>query len=294
MRIFMTGASGYIGSHVAKCLISRGHTVSGLSRSQRSCEQLTIIGVHPLSGSLGDKEVLRRAAMENDCVVHAAFNYDSWEDIDAAFRMDQEATLVMLEALAGSERPFIYTSGAGIIGDTGKTLAREDVVPNPPPIARLRADVERQVIRAEGVRGIVIRPGLVYGNGGGVLIEFIRLAREQSVPRTLGTGENAWSCVHVDDLAELYALAIEKAPAGSILHGAAGEPVSMREIISAISYSIGKGGKTEPWNVDDARQVLPWVDGVIIEQRISAILTQNLVGWVPRKPSIIQELKGHP
>lgn len=294
MKIFVTGATGYIGAAVAEALLARGHRVLGLSRSVESAGRMRARGIEPWPGNLDDTAGLRRAAGESDGVVHTAFNYDNWSAIPAAFEQEHHAVSAMLEGLAGTGRPFVYTSGTGTLGDTGKELAPEQPVTDPAPFVRVRAEVENQVLGAvdAGVRGIVVRPGLVYGRGGsGLLNALIQLSVQAGIGRTPGDGENAWSVVHVEDLGALYALAVEQAPPGTILHAVAGEPVRMRDIAAAISRAMGKGDRVDEWPLEAARAHFPMADVLASEKRVSAVNARALLGWVPARPSIGDEIE---
>ena len=295
MKVFVTGGTGYIGSAVVRSLLARNHTVIGLARSEQSAQRLTDMGVQPYVGVLEDISSLASAAKNAEAVVHTAFNYDNWSKMDESYAAEQAAVSVMLDAIAGTGGAFIYTSGAGTIGDTGMTVAAEDVVPNPPLFVQVRAQIERLVLDAanRSVRSIVVRPGLVYGRGGSGLVNLlITLARQAGVGRTFGDGENAWSTVHIDDLGDLYALALEKAPAGSVLHAVAGEPITMREIVAAISRTLGYGGRIEAWAIEEAHQQYgDLADSIASEKRLSAGRTKALLGWTPEAPSIIDELQ---
>ena len=297
MKIFVTGASGYLGASAVRSLQARGHQVDGLARSAASAERLRAIGVTPILGSVEELDVLARAATTADGVVHAAFNYDDWSKLDVAFEAESAAVDAMLLALEGSNKPFVYTSGAGTLGDTGATPVDETFVPGPDPWVQVRRDIEKRVldVAQKGVRSVVIRPGLVYGRGGsGIVKLLLKLGRDAGVGRTFGTGENAWSVVYVDDVGELYALAVERAPAGSVLHAAAGDPVRMSAIAAAISRTLGKGDRTESIPMAEARATYPFADSLASEKQISAVRTGRLLDWTPKGPSIVEEIERGP
>ncbi len=295
MKIFVTGGTGYIGSSVVRTLIAKNHTVIGLARSEKSAQRLQDMGIQPYIGSLEDIASLTTAVKSVEGIIHTAFNYDDWSKMNESYRVEQIAVTAMLNAIANSGYPFIYTSGAGTIGDTGITLADEDVVPNPPPFVQVRLQIEQMVVDAakQNIRSIVVRPGLIYGRGGSGLVNLlITLAQQARIGRTFGDGTNAWSTVHIDDLAELYALAIEKAPPGSILHAVAGEPIAMREIVAAISRTLGYEGRIEPWAIEEAHQQYgELADSIASEKRLSAYKTKALLDWIPQAPSITDELE---
>lgn len=252
------------------------------------------MGADVVRGDVENLEVLREAAAATDGVVHAAFNYDDWSKMDESYRAEREAVSAMLDALAGSGKPLVYTSGGGTIGDTGFEPVDEDVVPNPPDWVRMRLEVEQLVLASaeRNVGGVVVRPGLVYGRGAsGIVLLMISLARQAGVGRTFGDGENAWSAVHIDDLGELYALAVEKASPGSVLHAVHGEPVRMKDLAASVSRVLGKGGEVQPWPLDEARQAFHFADSLAGEKRMSAVRTRVQLGWEPKGPSIFEDLE---
>lgn len=294
MKIFLTGATGYLGASIARALLSRGHEVRGLARSPASAERLREAGIDPVRGSLEDADVLRAASAAADGVIHAALNHDDWTQLHASFSVEARAVDAMLDALQGSGKPFLYTSGAGTIGDTGSSLADENVEARPGPSVQTRLDVENAVRRAaeRGVRSVILRPGLVYGRAGSAIVQLlVEEARRAGVGRTVGAGDNAWSVVHVDDLAELYALAVERAPAGAVLHGAAGEPVPMVALARAMSRVLGAGDRTEAVPLERARETIALADAIASEKRLSSEITRKLTGWRPRAPGIIEEIE---
>ncbi len=296
MRVFLTGGTGYIGSAVAERLLRDGHAVTGLARSDVSAERLTAAGVTPLRGDLGDTNDLRRAVEAAEGVVHVGFSHDDWSRMDAAFARDQVAVEAMLGALAGTGKPFVYTSGSGVLADTGATLADESAPTNEDGPTARRVATERLVLAAarKDVRGIVLRPGLVYGRGGsGVVGLMIGLPRRAGVGRTIGDGGNAWSAIHLDDTADAYALALTGAGPGTLLHLAAGEPVEMRKIAAAIGKGLGQSGAVEVWPLAEARlQLGVLADGLAADKRISAARAERLLGWRPSRPSLLDELVG--
>ncbi len=291
MRVFLTGGTGYLGAAIAAQLVARGHAVTGLARSDRSAAALAAAGVTPIRGDLADLGLLREAARDADGVVHAGFSHDDWGRMDDAFAQDERAVAAMLGALAGTEKPFVYTSGSGVLADTGSQEAGEDAPLNEDPSVARRIAVERQVL-GSSARGVVIRPGLVFGRGGsGVVHLKIDLARRAGVGRTVGDGANAWSAVHVDDVARAYVLALEQAPGGEVFHLAAGEPVEMRALASAIGTGLGQSGAVEPWPLPEARAQLGLLaDGLAADKRVSAAKAARVLGWRPEGPTLFEDL----
>src|SRR3954469_16063815 len=206
MRIFLTGATGYIGSAVAERLRAAGHELTALARSDASAAKLSAAGIQAVRGDFSDPSSVGPAARAADGTISLATTYDP--------NIDGPAIDAILDALAGSTKPFIYTSGIWSHGDTGGKVVDETSPPRPAPLVSWRQAVEGRVLQAasRGIRSIVIRPAIVYGRGGGIPAGFAESAQKDGAARYVGTGENRWPFVHVDDLADLYALALEKAP----------------------------------------------------------------------------------
>jgi nucleoside-diphosphate-sugar epimerase len=283
--VFVTGATGYVGTAVAEALRAAGHEVVGLARSEDAARRLETAGCTVLRGSLGDADALARGAREADATIHAAATGAA----DQA-EVDTAAVRALLDALAGSGKPFIYTSGIWVLGPTGDTVAEDDAPLNAAAIVAWRPAVERMVVDAEarGGRSVVIRPGVVYGRGGGTPGGFVASGRKKGVVRYVGDGSQRWPFVHVDDLAALYVLALD-APAGSVLN-AAGPSLPAREVAEAAA--LATGARTEAWPLEDARTRLgPYADALALDQRVSAEGARAL-GWRPSRPSVLEELRG--
>ena len=284
MRVFVTGATGYVGSAVVEALRREGDEVTGLARSDDAARALEAAGCDVVRGSLGDADALARGAREADAVIHAGATGGA----DQA-QVDTAAVATLLDALAGSGKPFVYTSGLWVLGDTGDAEVDEDAPLNPAEIVAWRAEVERTVrdAAARGIRTVVLRPGVVYGRGGGTPRMFVSAARKKGVVRYVGDGAQRWPPVHVDDLAELYVLALD-APAGTVLN-AAGPSLTAREIAEAAAQA--NGARAEPWPLDAARAVLgPFADALALDQQVSAARAHAL-GWKPSRPSVLEELR---
>jgi nucleoside-diphosphate-sugar epimerase len=288
MRVFVTGATGYVGGAVVGRLLAAGHQVAALARSEASAERLYAAGMEPVRGGLADLEVVAGAAARADAVVHCAM-----EPSRDAVLLDRAVTEAVLEALEGSGKAFVYTSGTAVVGDTGPGVADEDTPVDPHGPVAWRAAHEALVTGAEGVRGVVIRPSLVYGRGGnGIVNQQVDAARAGRVVRYVGSGLNRWSTVHVDDLADLYALALEHAPAGSVWVAEGGETVSMADLAEASSRAGGGGGRTEAISDEEARQALGWMARLLsLNLTVSAVRARNELGWRPHRPTLREELR---
>jgi nucleoside-diphosphate-sugar epimerase len=291
MRVLVTGATGLIGGAVAHRLKEGGLEIVGLARSDASAARLVDRGFVVVKGELGDPASLAVAVRGVDAVVHAA----SPNDQNAA-ALDGIATRAILQALRGTGQRFIYTSGSLVYGPTGDTPATEDTPLNPVEMVRWRQPLEREVLAAaaEGVHPVVIRPAWVYGNWGGAAMMMVAAAREHGVALHVGDGRNRWSTVHADDLADLYALALERAPAGSVFNGAHGSATRLVEIARAASELGGAGGRVAAWPLDEARKVLwGFADAIATDQTISGDKARHELGWLPSRASIIDEMRAY-
>jgi nucleoside-diphosphate-sugar epimerase len=287
MHVFLTGATGYLGAAVAGALRRAGHEVSGLARSPDAEAKLRSAGVRPVSGSLHDLPALAGAAGAAEGVIHTANT-----NAPDAGTADAAAVSAMLSALAGSGKPFVYTSGVWVYGDTRGAVVDEKTSLKPAPMVAWRPAVEEAVLGsvARGVRAIVIRPGLVYGHGGGIPAMLVRSARDSGAARFVGDGRNHWPVVAVDDLAALYVLALERAQAGTVLV-AVTESQPVTDIARAASEGAGAGGRTTSWPLVEACQSLgPLADALAFDQRASGAQARAL-GWQPRAAGILETLR---
>ena len=275
--VFVTGATGYIGGVVCEKLLAAGHDVSGLARSDAAARKLVDAGVRPHRGDLADADSLAAGCGSAEGVVHAAA--DRGPEFGAR---DRAAVETMIGALAGSDKPLVYTSGTWVMGSTGGRVAGEMFPLKPPPAVAWRPAVERLVLDSteRKVCGVVIRPAMVFGRGGGTAG---RLSRHE-VP-IAGDGENHWSFVHVDDLADLFVLAIESAPAGSLYVAADGPSVKARDVAAA-------AGVTTFLTMDLAREKFgPVADCLVLDQRIGSTRAGRELGWKPSRPSVLDEIR---
>lgn len=289
MLVFLTGATGYIGSAVAEALQKAGHKVIGLARTPEKAKQLESRGIQAHMGDLLKPETVASAARTADGVIHAA----NTNDANAA-QADLAVVRAIISALEGTGKPFIYTSGVWVLGSTGNQVATEQTPVNPTPLVAHRATVEQEVLAAQGrgVRAIVIRPALVYGRGGSIPAMLAKSARENGATRFVGDGQNRWPFVNVEDLAQLYVRAVEKAAAGSLYNASHGPSYRVGEVAEAASIGAGAKGKTEPWPLEEARKAFgPFADALVLDQQISGEKAKKELGWAPRAGSVLDDLK---
>jgi nucleoside-diphosphate-sugar epimerase len=286
LKVFLTGATGYIGGAVADALLAAGHSVVGLARSDDAARKLTAKGVTPLRGDLTSPTSLTAAVDAADGVIHAGTTNDG--------RIDREAIRVIGNAMHATMKPLLYTSGIWVLGDTGGKIADETWPPNPAALVAWRPEAEQMVLgeARAGVRAVVIRPGVVYGRGGGIPADFVQSARQTGAARYVGTGENHWPMVHVEDLADLYVRALDKAAAGTLLFATDGSAYRVREIAEAASFGAGAGGRTESWPLEEARKTLgAYADALALDQQVSSEKGRTTLGWQPHAASILEDLR---
>lgn len=286
MRILVTGATGYIGSAVAEALQGSGHSVIGVARTEEAAQRLKDRGHDVLRADLTEASALAAAARAADAVVHTA-NTNTPE----AGAVDREAVEAMLRALEGTGKPFLYTSGIWVQGATGDRVATEADALDPIDLIVWRPGVEERVRLAarEGVRSVVIRPALVYGRAGGIPAMLVGWGREQGVVRFVGSGEQRWPFVHVDDLADLYVRALEAEP-GSVYLAVSGPSYPMREV-SADAASL-HGAAVEGWPLEDARAALgAFADALALDQQATGERARSELGWRPHRPTVREDLR---
>lgn len=286
MRIFITGASGYLGGVVTERLVRGGHEVVALARSDRARERVEALGAKALEGGLTDLDVLRSGVAGADAVVHAAVDYADPDMGD----IERDALKAMLDGLREGGT-FVYTSTGLVYPDTGGAVVDEDhpVDPagSPQPYKVLG---ERQVLAAGHVTATVIRAGLVYGrNGSGLLRMMLVGGREQGAVPYIGEGANEWSAVHVDDLADLYAAVLERPVPGAVVNAANAEGTPMRRIVEAVAGLAGAAAVS--LTMEQAVATLGPAAAVLTRSApLDASRARRLFGWTPARPGLLEEL----
>ena len=299
MRVFVTGASGHIASAVIPELLNNGHQVVGLARNDASAEAVAALGADVRRGDLDDLEGLRAAAAEADGVIHLAFKHDlafSGDFVGAA-DADRRAVETLGDALAGTGKPLVIASG--LLGLVPGGVATEDDGHGPVdgflhgegPSARLATAEFTLQLADRGVRSSVLRlPPTVHGRGDtGFMASLVGLARAHGEAGYLGDGSVRWPAVHRDDAARLFRLAVESAPAGPTLHGAAEEGVPLGDVAAEIGRRLGLPARAVP-DAEAADHFLWLAPFVALDTRASSAVTRRAFGWEPTGPGLLEDL----
>ncbi|WP_406439141.1 SDR family oxidoreductase [Streptomyces sp. NBC_00631] len=297
MRVFVTGASGHVGSAVIPELLEAGHEVVGLARSDKSANALTAAGAQVHRGDLDDLDGLASAAAAADGVIHLAFKHDAMfaGDFDSAVTADLRAIDTLGNTLAGTGKPLVTTSGTMLLAFAGleDAATEADVIDAGP-----RIDAENAVVKLaeRGIRSSVVRLAPTVHSTldhNGFVPTLISLARAKGVAAYVGDGDNRWPAVHTLDAARLYRLALESAPAGSRLHAVDDQGISFREITEAIGRGLNVPVVSIPAAQADAHFGFLSAHATA-DNLSSSTLTQELLGWKPVQPGLIDDLRqGH-
>ena len=290
MRIFVTGASGWIGSAVVPELVGAGHQVLGLARSAGNAQAISDMGADVLRGDMNDTGVLRAGALNSDGVIHLAYEHALGQAGGA--HTDATAIETFATALAGSDRPMVV-SGATLTKPGRPATERDELVPTGPIAARI-VNMQHALAAAErGVRScLIMLPRSVHGQGErhGFIPQLISRARATGVSGYVGDGANRWPAVHVKDVASLYRLAIQQAPAGAVLNAVGDEGVPVHAIAEAIGRNLNLPVRSLP-----AEDFSPPLNPLLsIDMPASSEFTQQLLGWMPTHPGLIEDIEqGH-
>ncbi|MFN8552718.1 MAG: NAD-dependent epimerase/dehydratase family protein [Candidatus Obscuribacterales bacterium] len=285
-KVFLTNATGYIGKAVALAALNKGHSVSALARSPEATQKLEKIGVKPVSGDLKKPEQYTDTLNQYDVVIHTAATND--EDFG---KYDTLTVNSIIETLKETNKTFIYTSGTWVLGNTGDIIADEQTPYEPLPFVAWRAENEQQVVKAaqNGIKTIVLRPVIVYGGEEGIIANLIQQAEKTKTVPYITTGQNYWSLVHVEDLADLYLLAIEKAEAGS-LYNASSDYLPAKQIAELVAGAAQAQAKSIP--LEEARKTLSiFADAFALDQKIGAVKAKQELGWQPKAPKLANAIE---
>lgn len=291
MRIFVTGASGWIGSAVVPELLAAGHDVVGLARSDVSAAALVTAGAAVHRGSLDDLESLRAGASESDGVIHLAFKHD-FSDYVGAGATERAAVETIGDALAGSDRPFLFASGIGVLAP-GRVATESDATRSTGPDSPRGGSEELAFQYADrGVRPVALRfAPTVHGEGDhGFVSALVGIAREKGSSAYVGDGDNRWPAVHRLDAARMVRFALEKAPAGTAVHGVGEEGLPTRTIAEVIGRHLGV--PVVSIAPDEVADHFGWIGAFFsVDIPASSTLTQELLGWVPTHPGLLEDLE---
>jgi nucleoside-diphosphate-sugar epimerase len=291
MRVFVTGATGFIGSAIVKNLIASGHHVLGLARSKEKAADLAATGAEVVFGSLDELDRLKRAAAATDGIIHTAFNHD-FSKFVANCEDDRRVIEALGSALAGSNRPLIVTSGTGIANSgSGRPATEEDAAERSAVSPRAASEEAAASIAAEGVNVSVVRLPQVHDTTRQGLITYaIAMAREKGVSAYVGEGRNRWPAAHVVDTARLYRLAFERAERGAKYHAVAEEGVPLRDIAEV----LGKRLKLPVVSIapQEAAAHFGWLSAFVgRDAPASSELTRKRLQWRPNERGVLADLK---
>jgi len=290
MRIFLTGATGFIGSALVPELIQAGHHVIGMARSGAGAQALREAGAESHHGTLEDVESLKRGAEKADAVIHTAFDHDFSRFVENCEK-DKRAIAALGSVLAGSGRPLLITSGTGVGGGNPGELAREDVFNTSHPNPRIGSEIAGNTLLDAGVNVSVMRLPQVHNPlKQGLISLLIAIAREKGAVAYVGEGRNRWPAGHLSDVVRLYRLAIEKAERGARYHAVGEEGVSSRDI----AESLGRGLKLPVVSIapEQAQARFGWMAMFVgMDMPASSALTQARLAWRPTGPSLISDLE---
>ncbi|MCM1965906.1 NAD-dependent epimerase/dehydratase family protein [Streptomyces sp. G1] len=285
MQIFITGGSGYIGRSTIQALTRRGVGVTALARSEQAARTVSDLGATPVSGALSDTDVLYKAATQADGVIHLGVDY-----AEGTAGIDRAAAQALQDGVGGG--PYIHTGGVWVYGDTDGVVD-EDAPLSPPRVTAWRPDNEKQVLAHASTGGhpVVVMPGLVYGRSGGLAQSFFAdPGRTAGAVPCIGDGSNHWALVHVDDIAELYALALN-APAGSVYAGVSGQNLPLADITRALSHAVGCPDRVESLTMEEAEQRMgPIAEAFSLDQQFSGARARRELGWTPTRLDALAEL----
>lgn len=292
MRVFLTGATGFIGSYLVPELINAGHRVVGLSRSDAGADTLIRAGAEVFRGDVNDLDQLRTAVEAVDGIIHAAFNHD-FSNLKQHSEEDRKVIKALGEGLLGSDRPLIVASGTGLV-DRSKTSGPAVETDDPVSSAvfpRAATEEAADALIAKGGRVIVMRLSQVHDiRHQGRIAQHIQLARQKGWVAYVGEGENRLSAVHVSDAVRLFRLALERGEAGARYHAVGEEGVAMRDIAEVIR--VGLKAPVKSITPEEASEYFGWIAGLAtIDLAASSALTRRQLGWNPTGPDLLTDLR---
>lgn len=290
MRVFLTGATGFIGSRIVPELLAAGHQILGLTRSDAGARSLEAAGAEVHRGTLEDPASLRAGAEQADAVIHTAFDHD-FSNFVANCEKDARVIAAMGEALKGSDRPLLITSGTGLGNPDSGAPATEDVLNRNHPNPRAASEFAGRALLDSGVNVVTIRLPQVHDTlRQGLISPFIEISRQKGLVAYIGEGLNRWPAAHVLDVAKLYALAVARHDPGSRYHAITEEGVPVRDIAEVVG--VGLGLPVVSLTADQAPAHFGWLAMFAgLDLPASSAWTRKVLGWQPIGPGLIEDLK---
>jgi len=289
MRVFVTGASGFVGSAIVKELITAGHQVLGLARSDSAAESLRKEGAQVHRGDVNDLPTLQKGAAQSDAVIHTAFNHD-FSQFKANCEADRKVIGALGAALAGSNRPLIITSGIGLL-NTGRIITEEDVPASSDLVPRAASEEAANAAAIKGIKVYIVRlPPTVHGRGDhGFVPMIIDRAKENGESAYIGEGKNRWSAVHRLDAAVLYRLIVEQQPSQKVYNAVAEEGIPLRDIAEAIGKGLNLPAVSRTGK--DAEAHFTWFTHfAALDCPASSEKTRKILNWQPSQPGLLEDL----
>ncbi len=285
MKVLIIGATGYVGTAVDEALTARGHQTVGTARSETAQQRLQVRGTSSISADAAKPNSLTPAVRAADAVVYAVTITD-----DDPWTVETRAMRAIAKALAGTEKTFLYISGAWVYGETGSVPATEEAALQPPQFVMRRAELERESLAMTriGVRSLNVRPGIVYGRGAGIPAMFVQSSRERGAATVVGDGLNRWATINVDDLGEGIALALERGRPGRAYNIVNDDHFTMRTIAEAASRGAGANGAV---SIVPPELMGLYGECLALDQCVSAERAKEHLNWRPSRQSILEELE---
>ena len=288
MNVFITGATGYIGFTVSKALRRAGHDVYGLTRSKEKVAMLEANEIHPVIGSMQEPESYIDVAESCSVLIHAAVDYQH-DTVDLDKKTVQ--TMLKLGEQGAMPKTFIYTSGCWVVGNTGRKAADETTPLKPAPSVAWRPEVEQMVLQSDSVNGLVIRPGCVYGERGGLTGMWFSGAVNGELS-VVGNGSNRWTMIHVDDLADAYVRVAESGLSGEIFNISDRSRYTVKEMVEAVASVASYKGDIDYQPLDDAlKQMGPMAQALALDQHVDARKAVRLLDWQPKFGGFVDDVE---
>jgi nucleoside-diphosphate-sugar epimerase len=289
MKVFITGATGYIGFNVAMAYRRAGHAVWGLTRSSEKAQILSRHEIRPVVGSMQKPEDWAEVTKNCSVLIHAAVDYQT-----DPFAIDKQTVEFLLSLANQGPRPktLIYTSGVWVYGNTGNVPAEETTPLNPPKLVARRPAAEELVLKASRMRGLVIRPGCVYGYQGGLTGMWFTAAVKEKALTAVGDGSNRWTMVHADDLAEAYLRAGESGLSGEVFNITDRSRWSVGEMLTAVAQVTGYTGKITFIPVAEAAKTMgDFAECLALDQHADARKAVRFLGWQPKHGGFVDDVE---